>query len=461
MNITAMSLTNGTLTVIVDNGAEILTACSDHPKWEEIKIAYKSQNQSRLLALLSLSAVVEEYTIGQLSVNSTGVTYNGHPLHTVDSDRVLAFLREGLPYQPIANYISRKMANPSSRAITELYQFLEHKNMPITPEGFIVAYKGVRHDFYSMTGNNETIVLQGTVNSQGQILNEIGKVIEVQRNCVNDNFKMHCAEGLHAGSLLYAKGFGPRIILVSIDPADVVSVPDDCDCQKLRCCKYKVLGEYTGTMPNTLTTEFSTPLNIGEESNDNECTCGNSDCSHCNSDNLPPYNIYSDEQADAASALEKKVISPLPPVFFTDKIVASNVLNILKEQQGIERELFLSDSVHKLGIDSLDLVEICMALEEFFHIEIPDEELERIGNQPDTTIQNIVDYIRKQTVKVPIPATSHLNTDMYENEYLEGMKKGVADRAIGATAQFLVGDQTSADSPQHSRYIDGYLCGFA
>ena len=33
-------------------------------------------------------------------------------------------------------------------------------------------------------------------------------------------------------------------MVVEIDPADVVSVPNDCDCQKLRTAKYKVVGHY-------------------------------------------------------------------------------------------------------------------------------------------------------------------------------------------------------------------------
>lgn len=285
--ISAQSLTNGTLTVIIDNGSKILTARNDHPRWIDLIEAYKSQNESRLLSLLSLQAVIEEYSIGQLSVNGTGVTYNGHPMHTVDSNRVIAFLRDGFPYKPIANYIARKMKNPSARAIKEMYSFLEHQNMTLTPDGTFIAYKGVRNDYYSVTGNKETIVLQGKVDTNGHILNEIGATIEVERSSVDDDFRIGCSTGLHAGSLSYAKGFGTRTILVEIDPANVVSVPDDCNCQKLRCCKYKVLGEYTGPMPNTYTAEFSKTENTNSEEDVCEdcgeiiCNCADV-CVHCN-----------------------------------------------------------------------------------------------------------------------------------------------------------------------------------
>ena len=118
--ITAMSLTNGTLTLILDGGSEILTAREDNPRWTEIKEAFKRQDEARLRILLSLKAIVEEYTIGTLTVNATGVLSLGKPIHTVDAERVMAFLRDGLPYKPIANNIARKMKNPSSRAIQEM-----------------------------------------------------------------------------------------------------------------------------------------------------------------------------------------------------------------------------------------------------------------------------------------------------------------------------------------------------
>ena len=46
--------------------------------------------------------------------------------------------------------------------------------------------------------------------------------------------------------------------------------------------------------------------------------------------------------------------------------------------------------VDDLGADSLDLVELIMAMEEEFDVEIPDEEAEKI-----TTVQNAIDYVAK------------------------------------------------------------------
>ena len=66
------------------------------------------------------------------------------------------------------------------------------------------------------------------------------------RNYVCDDANIGCSDGFHAGSLDYARhyGNGGHLMVVEIDPRDVVSVPLDCDQQKLRTCKYKVVSHF-------------------------------------------------------------------------------------------------------------------------------------------------------------------------------------------------------------------------
>ena len=140
------------------------------------------------------------------------------------------------------------MVNPSSNSIEELYTFLGYRSLPITPDGKVLGYKGVQEDFYSTTGNADTVVLQGTTNENHQIFNGVGETIEVQRRCVDDNKDNHCSHGLHIGSFDYADGWsgdGGKLLLVEFDPQDAVSVPTDCSFQKLRVSKYKVVADLT------------------------------------------------------------------------------------------------------------------------------------------------------------------------------------------------------------------------
>jgi acyl carrier protein len=76
--------------------------------------------------------------------------------------------------------------------------------------------------------------------------------------------------------------------------------------------------------------------------------------------------------------------------------VEQQVKAIVAEQLGVKAEQVTSDAsfVDDLGADSLDTVELVMALEEEFEIEIPDEEAEKI-----TTVQQAINYINDRRAK--------------------------------------------------------------
>ncbi len=75
--------------------------------------------------------------------------------------------------------------------------------------------------------------------------------------------------------------------------------------------------------------------------------------------------------------------------------VAERVKKIVAEQLGVKEEVSNDASfVDDLGADSLDTVELVMALEEEFDCEIPDEEAEKI-----TTVQEAIDYIERHLNK--------------------------------------------------------------
>ena len=72
--------------------------------------------------------------------------------------------------------------------------------------------------------------------------------------------------------------------------------------------------------------------------------------------------------------------------------INQEMVDIIVEQLSVEKDKVVSEAsfVDDLGADSLDLVELIMAMEEKFDIEIPDEDAEKI-----TTVQDAVDYVDK------------------------------------------------------------------
>ena len=74
--------------------------------------------------------------------------------------------------------------------------------------------------------------------------------------------------------------------------------------------------------------------------------------------------------------------------------VEEKVIKIICEQLDVSKDDVVPEAsfVDDLGADSLDQVELIMAMEEDFDISIPDEDAEKIG-----TVQNAIDYIKKAT----------------------------------------------------------------
>jgi hypothetical protein len=178
------------------------------------------------------------------------------------------FAMSGLDHAPLCKFLEKLMQNPSKRAVEELYTFLEHKNLPITSNGNFIAYKGLLPDFYSITSGRAKLV-KGKV-KDGKIYNGIGEEIEMQRRDVCDDKEIGCSYGLHAGSLDYATSFARgKVVIVEINPKDVVSIPVDCNFKKLRTCAYKVTGEYTAPLTQPLY-ESKWEDDLGDDPSDSE-----------------------------------------------------------------------------------------------------------------------------------------------------------------------------------------------
>ena len=227
------------------------TLRKDHANFKLARQAILDARYEDLGDLLDIAKSVENFVEGDIEVRDEVVYYKGNRLHGVVVDKLLEMLRAGMKDSaPLVNFITRLQANPSANSVNELYSFLSYKSLATTPDGKVLGYKGVQGDFWSTTGNADTIVVQGETNERHQIFNEVGATIEVARRCVDDNKDNHCSFGLHVGSYDYANswaGEDGRLLLVEFDPQDAVSVPTDCDFQKLRVSKYKVISDITDT----------------------------------------------------------------------------------------------------------------------------------------------------------------------------------------------------------------------
>lgn len=235
-------LTDTSLTVGIKN--KTLTMDYTNPSFTMAKEALAKEDWERLEGLFDTAKAVVDYASNSIEIKSGVVYYKGQTVHGHVVDRILDFMGSSLPFKPLVNFLDKLMSNPSRRAVNELYSFLEHKAMPLTPDGNFLAYKGVRDDYTDW--------------HSGEFSNKVGETLEMVRNGVCDDANIGCSSGFHAGSLEYAKqyGNGGHLMVVEIDPSDVVSVPLDCDCQKLRTAKYKVVSHFEKKLEEPMCREY-------------------------------------------------------------------------------------------------------------------------------------------------------------------------------------------------------------
>ncbi len=228
---------DGNLTLILKNKAH--QVLPDHINYRLIMENLHSASEDELVQLVDIETAVASFSDGRVEVKNGKVLYDGDEVHGAVSKRILEFMSKGLPFEPLVKFLNNLMENPSIQSQKELYDFLEHQYLPITEDGHFLAYKAVRSDYMDKYA--------------GKFSNKVGEVCEMTRAKVDDNRSVGCSQGLHAGALNYVAGYGSldagdKIVIVKINPKDVVSVPNDCNCEKLRTCRYEVVGEYQGEL---------------------------------------------------------------------------------------------------------------------------------------------------------------------------------------------------------------------
>lgn len=222
--------------IILDGQPKVIRR--GNANFDKVRRALLEEDYDSLQFLLDVRSTVKSFSKGCIEIENESVFYL-HPsgekeeLHGAVVQKLISLINQGArDVSPLTNFIERLLGNTSSHSVKQLYNFLEYKELPIDSNGYFIAYKAVTNTYKDK--------------HSGTFDNSIGATPFIERRKVDDNPENHCSYGLHVGSLDYARNFATgddRIIMVRVDPADAVSVPNDCSFQKLRVTKYTVIGE--------------------------------------------------------------------------------------------------------------------------------------------------------------------------------------------------------------------------
>jgi hypothetical protein len=233
------------IVVVIDNKTH--TVSKTHITYAKVLDAIKRQDWPAVKETIEPAKVVLSYGRGYIKIEDGVLLWKGQEMHGYLVTKIVEMLEQGLPVDPLVNFMHNLMSNPSSRAVNELYLFLEKGGMPITPDGYFLAYKKVRANYKDC--------------HSGTMDNSVGKTVSMERNAVDDNRENECSHGLHFCSESYLSQFGgDRIMILKINPRDVVSIPKDYQNAKGRACSYEVIGELEGSFKTEPTKAFTAPV---------------------------------------------------------------------------------------------------------------------------------------------------------------------------------------------------------
>lgn len=175
---------------------------------------------------------------------------HGDPVEETVFTTVLRLTRENADLAPLGKFLTRLERNPSEASRSQLFGWLKAGGFTITTDGLIVGYKSVRADGLSAHSGRESVTVQRQDGSTeivtGNIPYPVGATVWMDRNLVDSDRHSACSVGLHVGTFSYAEKFSEQMLVVLVDPADVVSVPVDHNAQKMRVCRLHVAALHDG-----------------------------------------------------------------------------------------------------------------------------------------------------------------------------------------------------------------------
>jgi hypothetical protein len=217
------------------------TIDSTHPNFARIQKLLEARNFTDILPLMDVRQTVKDWLVKnpRFALVSDRISLDGEPFSDVVTQKVLSMIDAGVAPNPLFNFLLKVRQNPSKTAQSELLLFWLAAGQSLHEDGDIIGYKSVRGNYLDI--------------HSGTVMNTVGKLVEMPRHQVDDNRDKTCSTGYHVAAFNYAStwngtidGIKNRLMVIKVNPADIVSIPADHNNEKCRTCKYVVVAECIG-----------------------------------------------------------------------------------------------------------------------------------------------------------------------------------------------------------------------
>ena len=230
--------------ISITQGRETWNADKDHPGFAAA-FAFLSQSVGKSYAeeqelvrkardTINIERAVKEFVKGDVRIADGTLYYQDIELRSGLVDRILDSMNKGENFEFYLPFLENLLENPSSKAVSRLFDFLVANDIELTEDGHFIGWKVVRSDYKD--------------HHSGSFDNSVGQIVKMPRSRVNDNDEVTCSAGLHVCSKSYIKHFScstSRVVAVKVHPRDVVSIPVDYGDAKMRACQYEVIEDVT------------------------------------------------------------------------------------------------------------------------------------------------------------------------------------------------------------------------
>lgn len=236
----AYTKTATSLTLVVGFRPTVIP--SSHPNFAKLVDLAKRPDTTEAMVkpLLDIPAAITSFTGGEITVYNGKLFYRGSEVKNNLASIILGFVKSGdeTAAEPFKRFLANCRQNPDLALVDTIYDWCVKGNLPITPEGELIAWKVVGRDYMSLRAGK-----------RGHLRHRIGDVVTEPREECDPNRNQTCSTGIHFASLEYLQsgayggGANSRYMAVVINPADITAIPTDYNLSKGRCCKLRVVGE--------------------------------------------------------------------------------------------------------------------------------------------------------------------------------------------------------------------------